>query len=303
MKILVTGSSGLVGSDLVPYLKKEGHEIKKLVRSAIVTEDGAICWDPQHCEVNPDDFEGYDVLINLAGENIASGRWTPEKKRKIKDSRVLGTHIICELLARLKDPPKLVINASAVGFYGNRDDELLHEGSSPGTGFLSEVCQEWEAATEPAEKRGIRVVKIRLGVVLSPKGGVLARLLTPFKWGVGGVVGSGKQYMSWIHIQDLAEAIEFIIDNETISGPVNLVAPEAVTNRKFTKTLGQVLHRPTIFPLPAPIARLALGEMADELLLSSTRVSPDVLLQHNFSFNYPTLKEALVNLIGKDKRT
>jgi uncharacterized protein (TIGR01777 family) len=298
MKILITGSSGLIGSALVPFLKKEGHEVKKLVRTAAVLEKDALCWDPQHCEVNPDDFEGYDVLINLAGENIASSRWTPEKKRKIKDSRVLGTHIICELMARLKDPPKLEINASAVGYYGSREDEVLHEGSSPGTGFLAKVCQEWEDATEPAAKRGIRVVEVRFGKVHYTKGGVLARLLTPIKWGVGGVVGSGKQYMSWIHIDDLVAAIQHIIVNENISGPVNVVSPEAVTNREFTKTLGQVLHRPTIIPLPASIARFALGEMADELLLSSTRVSPDVLSSTNFSFSFPELKEAIQNLVG-----
>lgn len=297
MKILVTGSSGLVGSELVPFLKKEGHEVKKLVRTPVITEDDTLCWDPQHCEVIPEDFEGYDVLINLAGENIAAGRWTPEKKRKIKDSRVLGTHIICELIARLKDPPKLVINASAIGYYGNRGDEVLHEASSPGNGFLAEVCQEWEAATEAAAKRGIRVVEVRFGIILSSKGGVLAKLLTPFKWGVGGVVGSGNQYMSWIHIDDLVGIMYLIINNETISGPVNVVAPESVTNRQFTKTLGRVLRRPTIFPLPAFIARLALGEMADELLLSSTRVSPDVLIHANYSFNFPTLEAALRDLL------
>ncbi len=297
MKILVTGSSGLVGSDLVSLLKKEGHEVTRLVRSAAVRDKDTLCWDPQHCEVVPEDYEGNDVLINLAGENISTGRWTPEKKRKIKDSRVLGTHIISEMIARLKEPPKLLVNASAVGYYGSRGDEILHEGSAPGTGFLAEVCQEWESATEVAEKRGIRVVKLRFGAILSSKGGVLARLLTPFKFGVGGVIGSGKQYMSWIHIDDLLAIILYVIENESIKGPVNVVAPEAVTNYQFTKTLGHVLHRPTLFPLPAFAARLAFGEIADELLLSSTRASPDVLSRSNFAFSHPNLEEAFQDLL------
>jgi uncharacterized protein (TIGR01777 family) len=297
MKIMVTGSSGLVGKALVAFLNHEGHEVKRLVRNAGTIEKDTLCWDPQHCEVNPEDFEANDVLINLAGENIASGRWTPEKKRKIKDSRVIGTHILSELIARLNKPPKLLVNASAVGYYGDRGDEVLHEGSSAGTGFLAQVCQEWEAATEAAEKKGIRVVKLRTGVVLSADEGALASMLTPFKLGVGGVIGSGKQYMSWIHIDDVVSIIQHILDHESITGPVNVVAPNAVTNREFTKTLGHALHRPTILPLPEFVAKLAFGEMADELLLASTRVSPDVLLQTKFSFNHPHLDEALKNLI------
>lgn len=299
MKVLISGSSGLIGLALVRALEENEHEVVRLVRTNDPMLKGCLCWDPQHVEVDPKKFEGYDALINLAGENIASGRWTPDKKRKIRDSRVLGTRMLSELIAHLDKPPKLLINASAIGYYGNRDDEVLHEGSPPGEGFLSKVCQEWEGATEAAEVRGIRVIKLRTGMVLSSKGGALQKMLIPFRLGLGGIIGSGKQYMSWIHLDDVVGIILHVMEKEIVQGPVNVVAPEAVTNYTFTKTYGKVLHRPTIFPLPAFFARLMLGEMADELLLASTRVSPDVLLNSHYAFKHPSLDEALSETIGR----
>ncbi|NGX43064.1 MAG: Epimerase family protein [Chlamydiae bacterium] len=297
MKILITGSSGLVGSELVPCLRDRGHEVVRLVRFDSQLSDDTLLWDPEHRGLNPDDFEGFDVVINLAGENISTGRWTPEKKKKINDSRVLGTHMLCELLARLESPPKLLINASAVGFYGSQGDKVVDEESPPGEGFLAEVCQRWEAATEPAAQKEIRVVRLRIGVILTPKGGALERMLIPFKLGLGGVAGSGKQYFSWISIDDLLGVFLHVIGNESIRGPINAVSPNPVTNRELTKTLGKVLRRPTIFPLPAFVARFVLGEMADALLLSSTRASPGVLKHSGYSFIHPDLEGALRYLL------
>lgn len=299
MKILVTGSSGLVGSELVSALKDRGHQIVRLVRSESLLSDDTLLWDPEHYELNLEDFEGFDIVINLAGENIASGRWTPSKKKKIRESRVLGTHMLSELLARLSVPPKLFINASAIGYYGNRDNELLVENSPSGEGFLAEVCKKWEEATEPASESGIRVVVLRIGVVLSAAGGVLGKVLLPFKLGLGGVIGTGEQYFSWIAIDDLIGIILHVISNESIEGPVNSVAPNPVTNREFTKTLGKILCRPTILPMPAYVAKIVMGEMAEETALSSALVVPKKLENSDYNFLYPDLESALKHVLEK----
>jgi uncharacterized protein (TIGR01777 family) len=297
MKFLVTGSSGLIGSDLVAALKDRGHQVIRLVRSEDQLSDNRLLWDPEHHELNMADFEGFDVVINLAGENIASGLWTEAKKKKIRDSRVLTTHMLCELLAMLNKPPKILINASAVGYYGDRGDEILDENSLPGTGFLAEVCQKWEEATKPASDKGIRVILLRFGAILSSKGGVLGKMRLPFKLGLGGVIGSGKQYMSWISIDDLIGVVLHVISNDSLSGPVNTVTPEPVTNKEFTKTLGKTLNRPTILPVPAFAVKLIFGEMGDELLLSSTRALPSKLEASDYTFLYPDLASALKHLL------
>jgi uncharacterized protein (TIGR01777 family) len=244
-------------------------------------------------------MEGLDAVVHLAGENIATGRWNAAKKARIRDSRVQGTRLLCEALAQLVHPPRVLISTSAIGYYGDRGAHTLRENSAPGRGFLAEVCQAWEAATAPAVQRGLRVVLLRLGMVLSPTGGALARMLTPFRLGLGGVVGSGQQYMSWIALADVLGAIRHILDTETLHGPVNAVAPQPVANQVFTTVLGTVLHRPTRFPLPAFVARLAFGEMADALLLASTRVLPAQLQASGYTFQYPDLEATLRHLLGR----
>jgi hypothetical protein len=243
--------------------------------------------------------ENFDAVVHLAGESIV-GRWTAEKKARIRDSRVNGTRLLCETLARVQDRPLVLVAASAIGLYGDRGDQLLNEESSPGSLFLSRVVKEWEAASEPASQHGIRVVNLRIGFVLSKAGGGLAAMLLPFKLGIGGRVGSGRQYLSWIAIDDVVGAIGHAILSDTLRGPVNAVAPRAVTNQEFTKTLGRVLWRPTLFPLPTFAAHLALGEMADNLLLASTRVEPARLLAGGYEFLFPELEGALRHVLGKD---
>lgn len=298
MKILISGSTGLIGSSLTACFKERGHDVVRLVRNESLMGDNTILWDPEHRELKLEEFEGFDVVINLAGENISSGRWTDEKKQKIRDSRVFGTHMLAELIARLESPPALFISASAIGFYGDRSDEIMTESSEPGSGFLSDVCEKWEEAANAAKNAGIRVVNLRIGVVLSTEGGALQKMLTPFRMGLGGIVGFGKQYMSWVSIDDVVGIVLHIINEESLEGPVNAVSPQPETNYRFTKTLGKVLRRPTIFPLPGFVARFMLGEMADELLLSSTRVVPKALVDSGYSFLYPDLEHALKHLLG-----
>ncbi|MDE0032929.1 MAG: TIGR01777 family oxidoreductase [Deltaproteobacteria bacterium] len=296
MKILVTGASGLVGSALVPFLAGAGHEVARLGRTA--PEAGDIRWDPEAGVLEPAALEGFDGVVHLAGDNIATGRWTAEKKRRIRESRVKGTSLLAAALAGLELPPRVLVSASAIGFYGDRGDEELIEGSAAGSGFLSEVCREWEAATEAAEGKGIRVAHARLGVVLSKDGGALAKMLTPFRLGAGGVIGNGRQYMSWITLDDTVAAIGHLLSTESAAGPMNVVAPAPVTNGEFTRTLGRVLRRPTLFPMPGFAARLAFGEMADALLLASTRVKPTGLLDSGYAFRHGSLEEGLRHVLG-----
>lgn len=298
MKIAVTGSSGLVGSALVRFLTTGGHQVTRLVRTRPKPAGTDVHWDPVAGNVDAAGLEGLDGVVHLAGENIA-GRWTAAKKASIRDSRVKGTRLLADALARLSQPPKVLVCASAMGYYGDRGEELLREESAPGSGFLADTCREWEAAAGPAAQKGIRVVHLRIGVVLSPAGGALARMLPPFKLGGGGKIGSGKQYMSWISIDDLVGVIHHALATDSLRGAVNTVAPQPVTNLEFTKTLGRVLGRPTVFPMPTFAARLAFGEMADELLLASTRVDATRLTSSGYAFRYPELEGALRHLLGK----
>ena len=296
MKIAIAGASGLVGSALIPILQSDGNQITRLVRSS--PKAGEIEWHPNQDEVSTQSLQGFDVIINLAGENIAGGRWTDEQKRKIRDSRVNGTHLLSEAIAKMNSKPKAFICASATGIYGDRDDEVLDEQSESGGGFLAGVCREWEKATEPANKAGVRVVNLRFGPILARDGGMLSKLLTPFKMGMGGKVGSGKQHISWIALDDAVSAINLAIDRQTIHGPLNVVSPNPVTNEEFTKTLGHVLNRPTALAMPAFAARLAFGEMADEMLLASQKVMPKKLTSAGFQFQYPQLEAAMRKYVG-----
>lgn len=299
MHILVTGSTGLIGSTLVSFLSTDGQQVTRLVRTAPRPGHAEVHWQPETGSIATPGLEGLDAVVHLAGENIAAGRWTAEKKASIRDSRVQGTHLLCDALAQLVNPPKVLVSASAIGYYGDRGAEVLREDSRPGRGFLADVCRAWEAATAPAAQRGIRVVNLRFGIVLSAAGGALAKMLLPFKMGVGGIIGSGQQYMSWIALDDVVGAIHHTLITDTLHGPVNAVAPNPVTNAVFTKTLGRVLWRPTLFPLPAFVARAAFGEMADALLLASTRVEPARLKDTHYAFRYPELEGALRHVLGK----
>jgi uncharacterized protein (TIGR01777 family) len=298
MNILVTGSSGLVGSALVPFLTTGGHRVMRLVRAEPRGED-EVRWDPSIGAIDAQKLEGIDAVVHLAGESIADGRWTPEKKAKILNSRVQGTRLLSESLARLQRRPRVLVSASAIGYYGDRGEQPLNERSAAGSGFLPDVCRQWEAATQPAVEAGIRVVNLRIGVVLSAQGGALAKMLGPFRMGAGGRLGSGRQYLSWIALDDVVGAIHHGLMCDELSGPVNAVSPNPVTNREFTKTLGRVLRRPTMFPMPAPAARVIFGEMADELLLASTRVEPQRLMAEGYEFRFAELQSALRHLLGR----
>ena len=297
MKILVSGSHGLVGKALIQSLTTDSHEVLKLVRRERSFGAPEVEWHPDQGQIDAQHLEGFDVVVHLAGESIASGRWTENKKRAIRESRVKGTSLLSEALARLSRPPSVFLCASAIGFYGDRGDELLTEESAPGEDFLSSVCVEWENASKPAMEKGIRTIHTRFGVILDANGGALAQMMTPFRMGIGGRVGSGKQWMSWIALEDVVNGLKFLIADKGVQGAVNFVAPNPVTNAEFTKTLGRVLSRPTLFPVPAFGARLAFGELADALLLSSQRVEPGVLEDKGFLFSWPTLEPALRHLL------
>jgi uncharacterized protein (TIGR01777 family) len=298
LHFLVSGSSGLIGSALCAFLSTGGHRVTRMVRDASRTGDSTVLWNPGSGTIDERNLGAVDVVAHLAGENIAAARWSDRVKQEIRDSRGQATRKLCESLARLSPRPRALICASAIGFYGNRGDELLDEDSPAGRGFLAEVCRDWEAATEPAADAGIRVVHLRIGVVLTPAGGALAKLLVPFRLGAGGRVGDGKQYMSWIAIDDLLAIVLHAARTESLQGAVNAVAPQAVSNAEFTRILGEVLHRPTLFPVPASAARLVFGEMADEMLLASTRVRAKRLEDTAFQFWLPDLKTALRHVLG-----
>ena len=298
MKVAVTGATGLIGSALVPFLRSGGHDAVPLRRAAASASDGAPSWDPASGALSAGALDGVDAVVHLAGENIAGRRWTAARKARIRDSRVDGTRRLAETLAGLARRPRTLVAASAIGFYGDRGDQRLDEADAPGSDFLADVCQAWEAAATPARNACIRVVHLRIGIVLTPAGGALGQMLLPFRMGAGGVIGSGRQYMSWVALDDVLGGILHALRTDGLAGPVNMVSPNPVTNAEFTKTLGRVLRRPTILPLPAFGARLAFGEMADALLLSSTRVEPSRLREGGFEFGYPDLEAALRHLLG-----
>lgn len=296
MNVLVSGASGMVGAELTNQLGAEGHNVTPLRRGKS-TQTTEPIWDPAGGLIDLSRGGPWDAVVHLAGENIAAGRWTDKLKRSIRDSRVNGTRLLCEALANLEHKPSVIVCASAVGYYGDSGDAELNEDSANGEGFLPTVCREWEAAAQPARDAGIRVVHLRIGVVLGREGGALAKMLTPFKLGAGGVIGNGKQYMSWITLNDVVRSIVYAIKTESMVGPVNAVSPEPVTNRTFTKALGRALGRPTVFPMPAFAARLAFGEMADALLLSSIRVVPEKLVRSGFEFDHPKIDSALTSIL------
>jgi uncharacterized protein len=296
MNILVSGATGLVGSALVPALESAGHTVRRLVRQRPLAGSPEVHWDPTGSFDPVGGIEGFDAVVHLAGESVAA-RWTRDRKARILNSRKLGTMTVASAAARSQRPPKVVVSASAVGYYGDRGDELLTEESTPGSDFLADVARQWENALAPASGAGIRTVMLRIGFILSPHGGGLARMLPPFRMGLGGKVGSGRQWMSWISIDDVVGAIQHALATESLWGPVNAVAPHPVTNAEFTRTLGRVLGRPTIFPLPAFAACLAFGEMAKALLLASQRVQPVKLQASGFHFHHPELEGALRELL------
>ncbi len=298
LRIAVSGASGLVGSELTARLAAQGHQVHRLVRN---TPDGgstAIAWDPETGHIEKEKLEDLDAVIHLAGENIAEGRWTASKKRRIRDSRVLGTHLLAQTLASLDRPPRAFLSASAIGYYGDRGEEPLSEASAAGEGFLPDVCRDWEKAAAPAREAGLRVAHLRFGVILSLVGGALAKMRLPFKLGMGGRLGSGNQWMSWISLDDAVSAIEHALVREDIQGAVNVTAPRPVTNREFTGELGRALHRPTIAPVPAPAVRLLLGQMADDLLLASTMVIPEALHRTGFEWRHATIGAAFGEIIN-----
>jgi uncharacterized protein (TIGR01777 family) len=299
MRILVTGSTGLIGTALIALLTTEGHEVGRLVRTPPRRDSEEIPWDPGAGRLDPLVLEGFDGVVHLSGENIGEGRWTAARKQAIVESRIKSTGLLCEALATLHQPPKVLVCASAIGYYGDRGDELLREDSAPGSGFLADLCRDWEGACQSAARKGIRVVNLRNGVVLSRRGGALPRMVLPFRLFVGGRVGSGKQFLSWIALDDVVAAILHALSTETLQGPVNAVAPNPATNFEFTKTLGHILKRPTLFPVPAFVLKSVFGQMGEELLLSSQRVEPARLLATGFGFRFPQLEGALRHALGK----
>ena len=296
MDVLISGATGLIGSALTPALEARGHTIRRLTRTLRL--EGDIRWNPE-AGVIEGDISGTEAVVHLAGESIAEGRWTEEKKRRILESRQKGTRLLAEKVAELSDPPSVMVSVSATGYYGNRGNELLTEESEPGDLFLSKVCREWEAAAEPAREAGVRVVHPRFGIVLTTEGGALGTTLPIFKLGGGGKIGSGKQYWSWVSLDDVIGAIVHALETDNLSGPVNVVTPGPPTNSEYTRVLGKVLNRPTLFTVPAPAARVMLGEIADELLLASARVEPVRLQETGYSFRHPELEATLRYLLGR----
>ena len=299
--VAVTGASGLIGKALVRRLTNMEYRVRPVVRRT--ARPGEISWNPENGTLDPTDLEGLDAVVHLAGENIGA-RWTARRKERIRSSRLLGTRLLSDTLAGLKNPPAVLIAGSAIGIYGNRGDEILTEESPPGEpshDFLARLGQEWEGAADAARAAQVRVVHPRFGLVLSPRGGVLARMLLPFRLGLGGRLGNGSQWMSWVSIDDAVDALIHLLTANSLSGPVNVTAPNPIRNRDFTRTLGRVLARPTLFSVPSPALRLAFGEMADATLLSSTRVMPRRLLASGFHFKSPDLEGALRHVLQEER--
>lgn len=301
LRVAVSGGSGFVGTHLREYLTEAGDQVIQLVRRKPDPAAHEIGWDPAAGHVEAEALKGIDAIVHLSGENIAAGRWTTARKQRIRDSRVKTTELLAQTLAGLEAPPRVFVCASAVGYYGDRSGAVLTEDAPPGSGFLAEVCQQWEAACGPARAAGVRVVNLRTGVVLSPHGGALAKMLPVFRMGMGGVVGSGDQWLSWIALSDLLRVIEFVITNDGLSGPANAVSPNPVTNRQLTQAIGRVIKRPTLVPLPAVAVRLTMGQMGEETLLASSRVIPQRLQSAGFQFEHPELEEALRYEISHDR--
>lgn len=295
MKILVSGASGFLGQNIVADLVSKGHDVTPLVRSR---KAHGVYWDPVAGVLDPANVNGADAVIHLAGESVAE-RWSAEKKARILSSRVAGTSLIAATIAGLPKPPKVFLSASAIGYYGERGSEILTEDSPAGTNFLSQVCLQWEAATERARLAGVRTCRARFGIVLGTSGGAFPRMLAPFQLGAGGRLGTGKQYMSWIALSDTLAAINFMMSTSSLSGAINVVAPQPVTNNDFTEILAHVLHKPALFPVPGSMAHVAFGkEMADEVLLCSTRALPEKLSSAGFQFEHHGLKSALADMLG-----
>jgi uncharacterized protein (TIGR01777 family) len=299
LRVAVSGASGLVGRQLSAFLTTGGHQVRRIVRGAVDRERLDVAWDTQKGRLDAEFLNGVDAVVHLAGENIADRRWSADRKRAIRQSRVEGTRQVAEAIAALPVKPKVLIAASAIGFYGSRGPEPLDEGSAAGVGFLAETCQAWEEATKPAELAGIRVVHLRIGLVLTAAGGVLAKLRTPFSLGLGGPVGTGRQGMSWIALDDLLAAVMHCIRDGRIAGPVNAVAPDPRSNADFGRALGRVLRRPAFAPLPAAVVSALFGEMGRELLLRGAFVQPRRLLDHGFRFDLPRLEQALAFELGR----
>jgi uncharacterized protein (TIGR01777 family) len=296
--VVVTGATGLVGKPLVASLEQAGAAIIRGVRRPPRDSAREMYWNAETGEIESGKLEGAAAVVHLAGENVAARRWTAAFKQQLRDSRINGARLIAEAIAHAANKPRAFICASAIGYYGNRGDERLTEPSSPGDDFLADLCRDWEAACQPARDAGVRVVNARIGVVLTPLGGALSKMLTPFRLGLGGKMGDGRQYISWISLDDVVAALQYLVESSTISGPVNLTSPHPATNAEFTKTLGRVLSRPTVLPMPAPAARVLFGEMADALLLSSARVMPQALADAGFRFRYAELEPALRHLLN-----
>jgi uncharacterized protein len=296
MKIAITGSRGLIGSSLIPHLRGAGHEVVRIVRGQ--AETGEIGWDPPNGRIESDKLHGVEAVVHLAGAGVADHRWTPAYKREIVSSRVDGTTTLVRALAELPVPPSVMVSASAVGYYGSRGDDVLTEDSGPGTGFLADVCAQWESSASAAALAGIRVVNLRTGVVLSAGGGALKKQLAPFRLGLGARLGRGSQQFSWITRRDAVSAISYLLGHDELAGPFNVTAPQPVTNAEFTRALGRALHRPALLAVPEVVLHLALGrEMASEFLLTSQRVVPERLLAAGFAFADGALPDALATAL------
>lgn len=300
MTVAISGSTGLIGSTIARVLEQRGHAVRSLVRRPAKTPS-EISWSPERETIETARLDGVDVVIHLAGESLAQ-RWTDDTKHRIRESRVKGTSTLARAIASLDHKPRVMLSGSAIGIYGKRRDETVDESSTLGDDFLAVVCKEWEAAAEPAAAAGVRVVNLRSGLVASPKGGILEKMLLPFRLGAGGRLGSGQQWMSWIALSDYVEALMFLIDDDSLSGPVNVTSPNPVTNEEFTRVLARVLRRPAFFHVPAAALTLAMGEMADATALASQRVRPRLLLEADFNFSLPTLEAALRAELTRSER-